>query len=219
MSYYLDDAELRLRALRKRLESTDLIPSHAVLLEGIGPKFSALEKAGCKTVRELRSSLKNAKTLAKLAAESGVEAEYLGLLRRAVEGFFPKPQPMAAFDWVPRFVLQRLSRAGIESTLQLHHAAKTDPHALANGTGLTPKELAEPVALADLSRVQWTSPTFARVLVAAGYDSAAKVADADPEELCSAVAAANEGGRYYNGKLGLRDIKRLVVAAGYAPRP
>jgi hypothetical protein len=59
------------------------------------------------------------------------------------------------------------------------------------------------------------SPTFTRVLVAAGFTSAAEVAKAEPSALYAAVAKANDNARYYKGKIGLRDIKRLVTAAGH----
>ena len=43
------------------------------------------------------------------------------------------------------------------------------------------------VRLADLARVQWVSPTVARMLVEAGYDSASKVAAANAEDLYEAL--------------------------------
>jgi hypothetical protein len=49
----------------------------------------------------------------------------------------------------------------------------------------------------------------------AGYDSAAKVAAADFEDLHQALIRVNEGNRFFKGKIGLRDIKRLIQAAGY----
>jgi hypothetical protein len=73
------------------------------------------------------------------------------------------------------------------------------------------------VQLADLTRVQWVSPTAARMLVEAGYDSVSKLAVADAEDLCEALVRINEGGRFFKGKIGLRDIKRLVKAASYVP--
>jgi hypothetical protein len=73
------------------------------------------------------------------------------------------------------------------------------------------------MTLSDLSRVQWVSPTFARTLVAAGFTGAAEVSMADPEALYEAVMQANENARFYKGKVGLRDIKRLIAAAAYAP--
>jgi len=69
--------------------------------------------------------------------------------------------------------------------------------------------------LADLMRVQWVSPTFGRMLIVAGYDSAAKVAAANADDLCEALASINAGDRFFKGKIGLRDIKRLVQAASY----
>lgn len=89
MTNTMGEDAIGLGDLRKRLETTDLIPSHMPLLEDIETTFAALEAHGCKTIAELRSRLKNAKTLDALAKESGVRADYLKLLRRGVEGFFP----------------------------------------------------------------------------------------------------------------------------------
>ena len=215
MGYHIDEDRTKLGDLRKRLEATDLIPSHQPLLDGIGRNFAALEKAGCTSLRALRTRLKNAKAIAALAKDADVDACYLSLLRRVVEGFFPKPQPLSAFDWLKAGTLAKLKKAGITNTEQLHLAG--GPAALTKKTRLTAKELSKPVALADLSRVQWVSPTFARVLVAAGFDRAAKIARAEPEALCKAVETANENARFYKGKVGLRDVKRLIVAASYVP--
>jgi hypothetical protein len=75
--------------------------------------------------------------------------------------------------------------------------------------------LEELVLLADLTRVQWVSPTAARMLLEAGYSSPSEVAAADPEGMCEALERVNQGDRFFRGKIGLRDIKRLVHAAGY----
>ncbi len=61
------------------------------------------------------------------------------------------------------------------------------------------------------------SPTAARMLVEAGYDSTSKVAAADGGDLSEALARVNERGRFFKGKIGLRDVRRLIRAAGYAP--
>jgi hypothetical protein len=45
---------------------------------------------------------------------------------------------------------------------------------LAKSTGVDTATLEILARLADLMRVQWVSPTFARMLIVAGYDSAAK---------------------------------------------
>jgi hypothetical protein len=217
MSYYVDADRMSLEQLRKRLEGTDLIPSHQPLLEGMPRKFALLGAAGIKSVAALRVRLKNAKALAAVATDSGIDPEYLGLLRRVVEGFFPKPQQLNVFDWLDQAVIARLKEAGITDTRQLYEAATSETSALAKKFGVSKKALSECVALADLSRVQWVSPTFARVLVAAGFASATEVAKAEPNALYTRVARANDGARFYKGRIGLPDIKRLITASRHVP--
>jgi hypothetical protein len=43
------------------------------------------------------------------------------------------------------------------------------------------------------------------------------VAAAEAEDLCEALEVVNEGDRFFKGKIGLRDIKRLIRAASYVP--
>jgi hypothetical protein len=217
MSYYVDAARMSLEHLRKRLESTDLIPSHQPLLDGMPKKFATLGAAGIKSVAVLRARLKNTKSLAVVAADSGISPEYLRLLRRVVEGFFPKPQQLSVFDWLEKEVIAKLKEAGIANTRQLYEVANAELSTLAKTSGVSKKSLSECVALADLSRVQWVSPTFARVLVTAGFASATEVAKAEPNALYAAVVGANEGARFYKGKIGLRDIKRLISASRHVP--
>lgn len=218
MSFTNDDEATSLEDVRRRLEATDLIPSHQPLLADISRKFAALEKCGCSSLRELRARLKSAKGMAALAKDSGVGRDYLTLLRRAVEGFFPKPQPLAAFPWLSAGTVAKLKKVGVQKTDELHHAARLGLARLASKAGLDVKDLAEPVALSELSRIQWVSPHLARALVAAGFDRSSKVAKASPETLSQAVAEANQAGGFYKGKIGLRDVQRLIVAASYVPK-
>lgn len=217
MSYTVDANAMGLEQLRQRLEGTDLIPSHQALLESLPKRLASLKGAGIKTVSALRERLKSAKSLAALAEDSGIDPEYLKLLRRVIEGFFPKPQPLRGFAWLDPRVIAKLGEIGITDSRQLYEAAAAGLTALAKKSGLSKQALSECVALSDLSRVQWVSPTFARVLVAAGFVSAAEVAEADPDALYSAVTTANSGALYYKGKIGLRDIQRLIAAASHVP--
>jgi hypothetical protein len=56
------------------------------------------------------------------------------------------------------------------------------------------------------------------MLVTAAYDSASKVAAADAEVLYKALSRVNAGDKFFKGKIGLRDVNRLVQAAGYIAR-
>lgn len=217
MAYYIDAEKVSLDDLRKRIEDTDLVPSRASLLDGINSKFKTLEQQGITTLALLRSELKNSKHLEALSKNTAIEKEYWVLLRREIEGYFPGPFALKDFDWLPKEEIVKLEANGIRDTAALYHAVGSDTseNELVKKFGVDAGVLKNLVRLADLTRVQWASPTVARMLVALDYDSASKLAAADAENLCEALVGVNEGDRFFKGKIGLRDIKRLVRAASY----
>lgn len=217
MAYHLEAEKISLDDLQKRLEATDLVPSRASLLDGLGTKMKALEKQGIVTLAQLRNEFKTAKRMETLSKSTGIETEYLTLLRREVEGWFPKPFPLKAFDGLPKGEIAKLERNGIRDSAALYEAtdSKSKRTALANTAGVDIATLETFAQLVDLTRVQWTSPTAARMLLEAGCSSATKLAKMDADELCEALARVNAGDKYFKGKIGLRDVKRLIHAAKY----
>lgn len=217
MPYYADDRSTDISSLQARLEDTDLIPSQIPLRDGLGEKMTALRESGIESIADLRAALKSAKSLASLSERSGVAPDYLKLLKRTVNGFFPKPRSLGEVDWLDESTVAALRKAGIRNTKQLFEATEAETADVARQTGADPEDLAELGTVADLCRIQWVSPSFARVLMAAGMVDAAAIARADAEALYAAIAEANEGAKFYKGKVGLRDVRRLVTAAGYVP--
>lgn len=219
MAYYIDAGKVSLDDLKKRIEETDLVPSRASLLDRIDGKLKALEQQGITTLANLRNELRNSKRLEAVSNATGIETQYLILLRREIEGYFPKPSALKVFDWLPKGAIAILEENGIRDTTALYKAASSvnGRTELAKSTGVDVSILEALVRLADLTRVQWVSPTVARMLVEAGYDSVSKVAAADADDLCQALMHVNEGDRFFKGKIGLRDIKRLIRAASYVP--
>ena len=55
--------------------------------------------------------------------------------------------------------------------------------------------------------------TFAVILLQAGYECAADVAQADPEKLHADVKRLNEARGYFKGQIGLHDMVLTVDAA------
>lgn len=215
--YYIDDQSTDLGSLQARLEHTDLIPSQLPLLDGLNKRIAAFRKAGIDSVADLRAALKNSRSLASLSERSGVDSEYLKLLKRTINGFFPKPRSLGEADWLGKRTIAALHEAGIKNTQQLFEACEADRADVVRQAGVNPKDLSELNTVSGLCRIQWVSPGFARVLMAAGMKDAATIAKADPEALYAAIADANEGAKFYKGKVGLRDVRRLVTAAGYVP--
>jgi len=219
MSYYIDADEVSLDELRKRIESTDLVPSRASLLDEITNKMKTLESHGIQTLAHLRTELKTPRRLDAVASATGIDPQYLILLRRETESYFPKPFTLKEFDWLPKEEISRLEESGIRNTAALYEAtASAESRAeLISSTGVDAEVLDALTLLADLTRVQWVSPTTARMLVAVSCNNASKLAAADAGELCASLERINAGDRYFKGKIGLRDIKRLVHAASYVP--
>jgi hypothetical protein len=213
-AYHADARATQLSALRARLESTDLIPSQVPLLDGLKELFDALERHGIHNVADLQAALKTAKARDVVAKATGVDPSKLNLLRRTVAGFFPKPRALREIDWVDQDAIAALAQAGIRNTRDLFEA---DTGTLEAICGADHKILGLLYNVADLCRIQWVSPSFARALISAGYGDSASVAAADPEALRDALDVVHRDTDFYGHKIGLRDIRRLCAAAGYVP--
>lgn len=218
MGYHLDDAAMALNEIADRLEGADLIPSQVPLLEGLRDKLRALETCGVSTIAALRAKLKKPATSAALAAASGISPEYLNLLRRAIEGWFGKPPRLEDFVGLDKSMVDALRAVGILDARDLYEAVNEPgaEAALSEKTGLPVAAVEVAVRLADLTRIQWVSPAFARVLYEAGYRSPQAVAAAaSSDDLYAAVSRANEGDRFYRGVVGKRDMGRLIRLAAF----
>lgn len=217
MSYYVNAEKINLNELRKRIEDTDLVPSRSCLLEDISSRFDALKENGYVTFADLRSALKNAKNIPSISEKTGIPSEYLALLRREIESYFPKPFPISSFDWLPEIDIEKLEKQGYKNTALLFDALNPPEkrEELQTALGISHQVIDELSRLVNLTRIQWTSPTAARMLVDVGYYDAKSVSEADADIMCNELDKVNKDSNYFKGKIGLRDIKRWIHAASY----
>lgn len=208
MNQHPDDTRFSLDALAGCIQASDLIPSHLPLLEGLEGKIQCLQRHGLRTVADLREKWRTKSRLAALAKETGIAMEYLVLLRREVEGYFPKPVALTLFPGVAQSTVCKLAGMGIHDSAQLLAAVGSE--ALAAAFRADADALTTLIQLADLARIRWVSPGFARMLVAAGYNDSAQVAAADAQLLHSALHRANENGAFSRTQIGFRDVQRLI---------
>lgn len=208
--YHIDDEQVTLKDLKERILDTDLVPSRATLTEDIDNSFIRLEENGYVTLSDLRKGLKNAKKIPSVSEKTGVEVGYLTLLRREIESYFPKPFPIESFPLLDERTIRTLQKGGIKNTRIVYEALQKG-----GLTGISTETAKTLAILSDLTRIQWTNPTVAMMLLEAGYESAKRVAEADPEQLCKDLERVNEDQRFFKGKIGLKDVKRLVNAASF----
>lgn len=217
MPYYTIAGKVSLDDLKKRIRETDLIPSRISLLDKIDENFSKLKKNSFSTLEDLRENLKNAAKISLVSKQTEIDVSYLTLLRREFEGYFPKPFPIKTFDWLPKNDLTKLENAGLKNSVLLYEALENAKrkNEIITTLGLEKKFIDEIFSLVALTKIQWTSPLTARMLIAAGYDSVKKVAEAEANKLCDSLDSVNKTYKFFKGKIGLRDIQRLIKAASY----
>ena len=217
MSYYIDDTRFSLKEVEQKIKNSDLIPSREVLLNDIENVFKQLSKQEIKTLADLRKQLKTKKSINSFVIKSGLSEEYLILLRREIESYFPKTYNIDEFFWLPKEELAKLKSGGLTNTKIIHEALdeKKNFKKISAELGISVSLLNSILSLADLTRIQWTSPLTARMLFEAGYTSTKKVASADAEKLFNALDNLNKREKYYKGTIVQRDIKRLINSASY----
>lgn len=217
MPYYVDANRVTIEDLMSRITESDLVPSREVLLDCIEENFATLKKSGISTLADLRQYVKNPKSIGALAQKTGIAVVYLTLLRREIESYFSKNYPLSSFDWLDVNQIAKLESKGFNNsalffdTFEVRHRRDD----LIASIGLEKSFVEELFALVDLTRIQWVNPTYAKVLVDAGYKNAELISAANANDLHEAIQNINRDGQYFKGNIGLRDIKRLVKSAAY----
>ncbi len=214
MAYELDFSTLTLGFLKKRLLEEDLIPSQIPLTRDLDEHIASLSSCGICTLEDLKKRLQTPKRLGQLAQESGIGKMYLTLLLRVLNGYTPKPQKLALLTEHAR----QLEALGLKTSKEFWTAAhlKKDRAALAQQLGVEEDSLLPLVSLCDLCRLQWVSILFARLLLHAGFRSVGDIAKAEKSVLAQRCEMANRTANLFKGKIGERDMGRLIHLAALA---
>ena len=215
MGYYLDFSKLDLHFLKQRLSEENLIPSHLSLREALDENLLKFHSLGITTLAELRARLGNAKAIEKLSKESSIESGYLKLLNRVLNGYLPKPVRLIEYPNQEAGPLAALQAIGLGDSFSYWNAAhlKKEREVLSSKLGVGMEALTSLACLCDLSRIQWVSPLFACLLFEGGYASVQEISNAKPKPLVQAVAEANARLLLFKGKIGEKDMARLIYCA------
>lgn len=219
MPYYLDFTKLKLDFLEKRLSEEDLIPSQLPLREGLTEKLELLDSVGIRTLSDLNEAIQKDTSRNALSGGIGMSTEYLKLLARVLRAYTPKATKLATYPNTDVQVISKLAQQGIKDSYTLWTAASGSMNRtrLAADTDIPLEKLSTMVCLSDLSRIQWVSPLFARLIFDAGFKTVADVACAQAQELMTKISIINQKEKLFNGKIGERDMGRLVYLASLLP--
>lgn len=196
MPYSLDLKQITVTDYELLLKNQNLLPGRRILLEEIDSRFEAIKRAGVDSADCLKKELSTPQKLAAFAAKSGIPEAYLVILKRELGSLEQKPVPLANFPDMDAVLLQSLEQKSIRNSKDyLERAAGTS---------------AELDALCDLVRINGVGAVAARVFYEAGYRSAADVAHAQAGTMLARVNAVNEQKKYYNAKLGVKDMQFCI---------
>ena len=215
MGYYIDLKGISIDKYKEILKTAELIPSWKILESDIDKNLDIIKKSNIKNLEELLTTLKDKDKVKEFSKQTGLQENYLAVLKRVVNGYRQKPNRIKDFSCLTEDTVIRLEKAGIKNTLKLYDFILTDEkrEVLSNKTGINKDEIMKITKLADLSRIRWVNHTFAYVLLEAGYNTVEKVANADYRELYETVKQLNEERNIYNAHIGMRDMKMVVEAA------
>jgi len=196
MQYSLDLKQITVTDYELLLKNQNLLPGRRILLEEIDTRFEAIRRAGVDTADRLKKELSTPQKLSAFADKSGIPEAYLVILKRELGSLEQKPVPLSSFPDMDAALLAKLEERGIlNSKDYLERAAG---------------ESAELDALCDLVRINGVGAVAARAFYEAGYCSAADVAHAQAGTMLARVSAVNEQKKYYNAKLGVKDMQFCI---------
>lgn len=216
MSYYIDLEKITINDYKEILRTADFIPSWRILQENIEHNLKIIKKQNIKNLAELQKALATKSKVQKFAHQSRLPEDYLNVLRRAINGYQPKPNKIKDFPSINKETVQKLEDLGFKNSLQLYEQILTPEKRaeLAGKSGIPGDEIEKLAKLSDLSRIRWVNHTFAYVLLEAGYDSAQKVAAADYNTMYETIKKLNTERQLYKGNIGAHDMKLCVEIAG-----
>lgn len=217
MSYQLNCSEFNSQKILQRIQKTDLVPSLDCIKPEADMILKMLEKKGFDTLEKIRKVLGNKKKVTEIAKEETIDEKLLILFRRELEGWIVKIRSIDEFDWIAPHELSKLKKNGIQNTEDVYEKIGEDQ----NRTKLSQeikinKELIEEIyGISDLMRIRWLSPNFTRIIYELKY-TVKKLQEADSKILCEEIDKYNKEKKYYKGKIGERDIKRIIFEAQFA---
>ena len=216
MSYFIDESAFTCDMITERILNTDLIPSLEILKERIPEVMETFKAAGVGNLSDLRKMLKSKAKLPQTAQKLKMEEDDLILLRREVEGWIAKVRKLDEFDWIDPRLRQKLAAGGITDSEKAFGRLSAEGQIQKTGKDLDVPEavLQEIYGISDLLRIRWLSPGFARGFYDLGY-TADRIRQADPGKLTEEIDRHNKEKNYYNGKVGERDIRRIIFESRF----
>lgn len=214
MSYCFNLESISLHAFKEMLKHMYLIPSMRVLLDDIDQNFQLLGQQRISDMGDLHQQLKSKKEVELLAEKTGIDSEYINVLRRLISSYVTKPRKLEDYPDIEDDLCLYLSKLSIKTSRELYdYMEESTTEALKLSLGIDDASLQTLNSLMAVTRLRYVSPLFATVLIRSGYDSVEKIADADYIKLYDDIIETNKVQNIYRGNIGHNDARFLTEDA------
>ncbi len=194
------------------LKGIMLIPSRKMLQQNIDADFSKIQASGINNLSELEKALSSPQKLKDFSGKTGVDMDYLVLLKRELGCLEPKPVLLKDFPIGDGTVAEALLQAGIKTSKDFYAIVEVPENigGIARIGSVSVDKAYELFCLCKLSRINGIGAAAAKCFFDAGFMSPEDIAKEKADEMLAKISAANEGNRYYKAKLGLKDMQFCI---------
>ncbi len=139
------------------------------------------------------------------------------LLRREIEGWIPKKIKIKELKTISKNTVEMLEKMDINTVDKIFNLwqIKNEKEKILKEFKNELNELETVFKMSDLSRIRWVSPVVAQILLELGYNNPKKISEANVKKLYKDFDKLNIEKGYFKGKIGLRDINRVISEAKY----
>jgi hypothetical protein len=216
MSYQINCSEFNVQEILRRIQRTDLVPSLDCIKTKAETILKKLEKRGFGNLEKIRKALGNKRKLSEIAKEESIDENVLVLFRREIEGWIVKIRSIDELDWIAPECLNKVKECGIRNAEDSYNILREveERNKICQKLKIQKEIIEEIYGICELMRIRWLSPKVTRIIYELNY-TVSKIQQADPKILCANVDKYNRYKNYYKGKLGERDINRIIFESEF----
>jgi len=215
ISYTLDPDQITLDRFLQMIRDRKMLPSRVELHQEMDSRFAILLKSGLSSLGDLLRSLGSSSKLQYFSARTGLNKDYLVLLKREAGSYLARPFLLSAFPGIPFEYTEILKSKGLVSTRDFFETVKSSEQEakVSRETGIPVARLKELHALCDLSRITGVGGVFARVVYEAGIRSSPEFARTEAALHYKLYMATIDKYKYAAGHFSEEDIRYCIEYA------
>ena len=211
-NYFIDTDKFSIDKFRNILLTKEILPGRIILKEDLDERFDILKTKKIKTLSDLLETLKTKQKIDRFSKETGLNVEYLTILRREANSYVSVPVKLIDLPFIETDIISKLELHGIRDSKQLvENAAKLkDRQNLSEKHNLAFDKLSELVCLCDLVRKTGVGPVFAGIIYDSGINTVKNFLSYDAIELFERLTKTNSEKGFTKVKFTQKDIEYCI---------